>query len=111
MFTMAPSEKDRKYDRQLRLWAASGQFALENSHVALLGASTAGSEMLKNLILPNIGKFTIIDDKAVTEEDVATNFFVDDDSLGSSRAEVVKELLNELNQDSEGAVIKSVSSE
>jgi amyloid beta precursor protein binding protein 1 len=49
-----PSEKERKYDRQLRLWAASGQAALESANIFLLnsGAGTVGAETLKNLVLP-----------------------------------------------------------
>jgi NEDD8-activating enzyme E1 regulatory subunit len=49
-----PSEKERKYDRQLRLWAASGQEALESAHILLLnsGSGTVGVETLKNLVLP-----------------------------------------------------------
>ena len=49
-----PSSKEKKYDRQLRLWAASGQAALEDSHVLLIntGTGVTGVEALKNLILP-----------------------------------------------------------
>src|SRR5262245_25584127 len=49
-----PSEKERKYDRQLRLWAASGQSALESAHILLLnsGSGVVGIETLKNLVLP-----------------------------------------------------------
>jgi amyloid beta precursor protein binding protein 1 len=49
-----PSEKEKKYDRQLRLWAASGQQALEDAHILLInsGSGTVGTETLKNLVLP-----------------------------------------------------------
>lgn len=49
-----PSEKERKYDRQLRLWATSGQAALESANILLVnsGAGTVGAETLKNLVLP-----------------------------------------------------------
>jgi len=52
-----PSEKERKYDRQLRLWAASGQAALESANILLVnsGAGTVGIETLKNLVLPGTG--------------------------------------------------------
>lgn len=48
------SDKEKKYDRQLRLWAASGQQALEDAHILLVnsGAGTVGVETLKNLVLP-----------------------------------------------------------
>lgn len=49
-----PSDKELKYDRQLRLWAAAGQAALESANVLLVNSSsgTVGVEALKNLVLP-----------------------------------------------------------
>jgi len=49
-----PSEKEKKYDRQLRLWAANGQEALESANLLLVnsGPGVAGIEALKNLVLP-----------------------------------------------------------
>jgi NEDD8-activating enzyme E1 regulatory subunit len=51
-----PSDKEKKYDRQLRLWAANGQAALEDAHILLLnsGSGTVGVEVLKNLVLPGM---------------------------------------------------------
>ncbi|TVY68780.1 NEDD8-activating enzyme E1 regulatory subunit [Lachnellula suecica] len=99
-----PSDKEKKYDRQLRLWAASGQQALEDAHILLLnsGAGTVGVETLKNLVLPGIGKFTIADDATVGQADLGVNFFLDEDCLGKSRAESCVKLLQELNPDVEG---------
>ncbi|KAL3776124.1 hypothetical protein HJC23_000743 [Cyclotella cryptica] len=51
-----------KYDRQLRLWGSSGQQALSSTLVVLIGASTCGTESLKNLVLPGVGSFLIVDD-------------------------------------------------
>lgn len=53
---LGPTEKERKYDRQLRLWAATGQAALESANVLLInsGAGTVGTETLKNLVLPGL---------------------------------------------------------
>jgi len=105
----APSAKERKYDRQLRLWAASGQRALEESHVLLVvgnssgsNSSVAGAETLKNLILPSIGHFTIADAAKVTEADLGINFFLEESSLGKSRAEETTKFLQELNPDVQG---------
>ncbi|KAA8915285.1 hypothetical protein TRICI_002642 [Trichomonascus ciferrii] len=106
-----PTEKDRKYDRQLRLWASSGQHALENAHVCLIGATATGSEILKNLVLPGIGQFTVVDDGMVNENDVASNFFVSFDEVGKSRAECVRALINELNPEVKGHAIASSPSE
>ncbi|KAM0548495.1 hypothetical protein ACHAPJ_009818 [Fusarium lateritium] len=99
-----PSEKERKYDRQLRLWAASGQAALESANILLVnsGAGTVGVETLKNLVLPGIGRFTIADPSVVSHEDLGVNFFVDDSWLGRSRAEASTNLLLELNPEVQG---------
>lgn len=118
---VGPSSKERKYDRQLRLWAASGQQALEESRVLLInsdgpidGRDTAvsgvvGVEALKNLVLPGIGGFTVIDPATVTETDLGVNFFLEEDSLGKSRAEETCRLLKELNPDVDGSFYKEVS--
>ncbi|RDW79027.1 NEDD8-activating enzyme E1 regulatory subunit [Aspergillus mulundensis] len=109
-----PSSKERKYDRQLRLWAASGQQALEESRVLLVNSDgpwgnkstgvsgVVGVETLKNLVLPGIGGFTIVDPAVVTEPDLGVNFFLENESLGKSRAEETCRLLTELNPDVEG---------
>lgn len=95
-------DKSNKYDRQLRLWAATGQSNLEESHICLVNATSTGSEILKNLILPGIGNFTIVDDKLVTENDLSGNFFMDSDSVEQLRAKVMCNMLMELNNDSKG---------
>lgn len=114
----APSAKERKYDRQLRLWAAAGQKALEESHVLLVvgnssgsNSSVAGVETLKNLILPSIGHFTIADSATVSESDLGINFFLEQTSLGKSRAEEATKYLQELNPDVEGHYIAQPLSE
>lgn len=95
-------DKDTKYDRQLRLWAKDGQARLENSHVCLINATTTGSETLKNLVLPGIGAFTIIDARCVREDDLSGNFFLDELDLGSSIAAAMARNLMELNSDVQG---------
>ena len=113
----APTAKEKKYDRQLRLWAATGQRALEESHVLLIiqdqgidgsGSSVAGIETLKNLVLPGIGSFTIADSAVVAEADLGINFFLDAESLGKSRARESARLLEELNPDVNGHVVTQV---
>ncbi|XP_055892296.1 NEDD8-activating enzyme E1 regulatory subunit-like isoform X1 [Biomphalaria glabrata] len=95
-------DKNNKYDRQLRLWGDHGQAALESSRVCLINASATGTEILKNLVLPGIGSFTIVDSCKVKGEDVGINFFLTVDSIGKSRAQVATELLSELNEDVAG---------
>ncbi|XP_018322780.1 NEDD8-activating enzyme E1 regulatory subunit [Agrilus planipennis] len=98
-------EKHRKYDRQLRLWGDHGQKLLENAKVCLINATALGTETLKSLVLPGIGAFTIVDGEKVTEEDVGSNFFFEEDSIGTSRAQAATHALLELNQDVRGDYI------
>ncbi|KAK4468664.1 hypothetical protein MN116_007848 [Schistosoma mekongi] len=95
-------EREKRYDRQLRLWGDHGQFAIENAKVCLLRAEGLGAEILKNLVLPGVGSFTIIDDSYVTENDLGTNFFVAENHIGKARAQVVTESLMELNNEVNG---------
>jgi len=93
------SHKLQKFDRQVRLWGGHGQMLLESTHVCCLGSGAAASETLKNLVLPNVSEFTIIDDAVVGQRDLGNNFFVSEEYLGRSRAAAVAELLMEMNKD------------
>ncbi|CAL1541660.1 unnamed protein product [Lymnaea stagnalis] len=95
-------DKNNKYDRQLRLWGDHGQSSLETARVCLINATATGTEILKNLVLPGVGSFTIVDGQKVQGEDVGNNFFLTVDSIGKSRAQVATELLSELNEDVSG---------
>ena len=105
-----PTAKEKKYDRQLRLWAANGQAALENAKVLLLnsGSGVVGIETLKNLILPGVGSFTIVDDTNVSELDLGVNFFLEESSLGRWRAEETGRFLQELNPEVAITALKGV---
>ena len=93
---------DNKYDRQLRLWGWEGQKKLSEASILLINATAAGTEALKNLILPGVGFITILDDKLVEERDLGSNFFVSEEGIGKSRGENAKDLLVELNEDVKG---------
>lgn len=105
-----PTAKEKRYDRQLRLWGTGGQIALEEAHIVLInnGPGVTGVETLKNLILPGIGDFTILDSATVSEADLGVNFFLNDDSLGKFRADETVKLLMELNPEVRGHAVKEV---
>uniref|UniRef100_A0A7N8WK87 NEDD8-activating enzyme E1 regulatory subunit n=1 Tax=Mastacembelus armatus TaxID=205130 RepID=A0A7N8WK87_9TELE len=100
------ASKEQKYDRQLRLWGDHGQEALENAHICLINATATGTEILKNLVLPGIGAFTIVDGHTVSGEDVGNNFFLNNSSIGKNRAQAATELLQELNSDVSGNFVE-----
>jgi Dinucleotide-utilizing enzymes involved in molybdopterin and thiamine biosynthesis family 2 len=105
-----------KYDRQLRLWGTNGQRKLAECCVVLINATAAGTETLKNLVLPGIGSFHIIDDAkdspAPQKNAPFSNFFVfhttetkvdNVDCRAKSRAEIATQHLLELNPDVAGS--------
>lgn len=92
----------KKYDRQIRLWGIDAQQRLEATKICILGGTPTASEFLKNIVLPGIGGFTIVDDAKVTKLDVASNFYIPADSVGKDRAEVVCKALNEYNDSVKG---------
>lgn len=94
-----PTDRSKRYDRQLRLWGDHGQDALENCKVCLINATALGTEILKNLVLPGIGAFTIVDDHIITGADVGSNFFLTTDTIGLNRGDCVADLLSRMNTD------------
>jgi len=65
----------------------------------MLGTSSAGTETLKNLVLPGFGNITIVDDKCVEQRDLGNDFFVTVDDIGKPKAEVALAMLLEMNPD------------
>ena len=76
----------------------------------VVNGSATSTSILKNLVLPGIGHFTILDAEAVTPEDAGNNFFLNGfSSIGKSRAEEAVPLLKELNDSVDGeAVVKNI---
>lgn len=69
------------------------------------GPGVTGVETLKNLVLPGIGQFTILDSNIVSHADLGVNFFLEDASLGKYRAVETAKYLLELNPDVRGSAI------
>eukprot|EP00672_Neobodo_designis_P028677 CAMPEP_0174828110 /NCGR_PEP_ID=MMETSP1114-20130205/1144_1 /TAXON_ID=312471 /ORGANISM="Neobodo designis, Strain CCAP 1951/1" /LENGTH=561 /DNA_ID=CAMNT_0016061819 /DNA_START=65 /DNA_END=1750 /DNA_ORIENTATION=- len=95
--TALPDAEAARYDRSLRLWGAAAQKLLGSAHVVLLGATSTGCEMLKNLVLPGLGNFTVVDGKPVTRRDLGNNFFLEQSDEGRNRAEATAPIIAELN--------------
>lgn len=105
---MAQFSKQEKYDRQLRLWANNGQSSLENASILVTEPTITTIELLKNLVLPGIGQFTIVDtnEKIIDDGDLSNNFYLSDDDLGKHKADVLAANLKELNTDVTSSVLK-----
>lgn len=107
----AVDNKSKRYDRQIRIWGAEGQQRLEHARIALLNCSPTGSETLKNLVLGGIASFTIVDGNKVQPRDLGNNFLVDAARLGHSRAQVVTDLLKEMNDSVSGSYVEDTPEE
>lgn len=57
-----------------RLWGDHGQAALEGAHICVINATGLGTEILKSVVLPGIGAFTIVDGKKITNEDIGAKY-------------------------------------
>lgn len=65
---------------------------------------TTFDEKKKNLVLPGIGSFCVVDDdRPISESDTASNFFLATTSGSKSRSQVASEFLQELNPDVQGS--------
>ncbi|CAL8467774.1 g7312 [Coccomyxa elongata] len=96
----------KKYDRQLRIWGAHGQTALETARVCVLGSACTATETLKNLVLGGIASFTVVDDAKVHASDLGNNFLLDSSALGKNRAAAVTDFLLELNENVAGSYVE-----
>ena len=103
----AQSAKAKRYDRQLRLWGDHGQAAIERAQVCVINATATATEILKNIVLPGVGKFTILDEQKVREEDAGNNFFLGKEHIGQFRGLAAKDMLLELNPEVRGNSIES----
>lgn len=98
--------KAKRYDRQIRVWGTHGQQRLEQAKVCVLNCGPTGCETLKNLVLAGIGAFTVVDGARVQASDLGNNFLVGPENLGRPRAQVVTELLKELNDSVAGSFVE-----
>ncbi|KAI6858147.1 hypothetical protein KC323_g7113 [Hortaea werneckii] len=85
------------YDRQIRLWGAQAQERIRSANILLVSLRALGTEIAKNLTLAGISSLTIIDNEAVTEEDLGTQYFLREEDVGKSRAEAAIPRIQELN--------------
>ncbi|KYN99078.1 putative ubiquitin activating enzyme (E1) subunit Aos1 [Plasmodium gaboni] len=91
-------EKEKIYDRQLRLWGVKAQNRMMKSNVLVVGLSGINIELCKNLILNGIN-ITIIDNNIVDEEDIENIFFLNEyDDMNEYMSVAIYKELKSINQ-------------
>ena len=91
---------DPSFSRNSRVILALGKSSFEHLHdyrVAVYGLSTVGSELIKSLILTNVGYVEVFDDSNVEMKDVGSNFFARKEDVGKKKTETILPRLKELN--------------
>ena len=90
----------------MRLWHAGGQFRLEQASVCVISGNATAAEILKNLVLPGVGSFAILDHRDVSNADLAGNFFLEQSDISTNVAAAMCAHLRELNSDVRGRAVE-----
>jgi ubiquitin-like 1-activating enzyme E1 A len=85
------------YDRQIRLWGVKAQERLRSAKILLIGMKALANEIAKNLVLAGVGSLTILDHELVTEDDLASQFFISQEHIGQNRAQAALPQIVKLN--------------
>ncbi|EFP77810.2 uncharacterized protein PGTG_03766 [Puccinia graminis f. sp. tritici CRL 75-36-700-3] len=91
-----PDRQTQLFDRQLRLWESSGQKRFEEGAVGICDCSSTSAQIAKNLVLSGIRMVEMFDKGKVRQSDIGNHFFLEQASLGKSRAVECSRLLGEL---------------
>lgn len=81
-----------QYDRQIRLWGLDGQKRLRNSKICVIGLSSLGSEIVKNLTLAGVGEMVLMDDRKVDEKTLLMTSGTDFENRAAASLDRVQEL-------------------
>ncbi|CDU17834.1 SUMO-activating enzyme subunit 1, putative [Plasmodium yoelii] len=90
-------EKEKIYDRQLRLWGVKAQNRMLKSNVLIVGLSGINIEICKNLILSGIN-ITIIDDNVINDEMIESIFFLSEEDINKHLCLPIFRELKSINQ-------------
>ncbi|ORX37063.1 hypothetical protein BD324DRAFT_624649 [Kockovaella imperatae] len=87
------------YDRQIRLWGLEAQNRMRSSTVLLLSLRSLAHETIKNLVLAGIGRLIVMDDGAVTVDDLGTGFLFreEEGAVGQERVRAAAAQIESLN--------------
>jgi len=84
------------YDRQIRLWGVEAQNRMQKSKVFVLGFRGVHCEVVKNIVLAGIN-VVLYDRGNVTPDDLASNFFLRPEDVGSPRVNAALARVQEYN--------------
>ena len=85
------------YSRQLHTIGKDAMNAIGNTSVLVSGMSGLGVEIAKNLILTGIKSITLHDTGNVRIKELSSNYYANENDVGNSRVETVRNKLANLN--------------
>ncbi len=92
------SELDQDLNsRQIWTYGLEAMQKMASSSVAVLGMNGLGAEVAKNLILANVKRVALIDDRPASFSDLSSHFYLSEIDIGSNRAHACRDRLQELN--------------
>lgn len=97
-------DEDRE-SRQLAVYGRAAFRKLLASKVLISGMNGLGAEVAKNVILANAKNVALHDNKAVSNMDLASHFYLTPEDIGQNRAAACLKRLQELNPNTEVSAI------
>ncbi|CUM64267.1 uncharacterized protein PRCAT00001864001 [Priceomyces carsonii] len=86
------------YSRQLYVLGKEAMIRMLNANVLIIGLKGLGIEIAKNVALAGVRSLSLYDPNPVEISDLSTQFFLEENDIGKSRADVSSKKLAELNQ-------------
>lgn len=91
-------QKRQLYNRQEYVVGSEAQAKYGSTNVLVVGATGLGAEVIKNVVLTGVRSVKVLDDAAITIEDLGTNFFLRPADVGKPRGATVAQAAKELNR-------------
>jgi ubiquitin-activating enzyme E1 len=90
-------EKEELYSRQIAAFGSNSMNKISKLKILIYGLRGLGIEISKNIILAGPEKVTIFDDNKITNEDLCSNFYIEEKDISFRRDEICLKKLSELN--------------
>ena len=91
------NDDEQLYSRQIAAYGSNSMNKISKLKILIYGLRGLGIEISKNIILAGPERVTIFDDNKITIEDLGSNFYIEEENIGSKRDEISLIKLSKLN--------------
>ncbi|KAK6459665.1 uncharacterized protein RJT20DRAFT_125008 [Scheffersomyces xylosifermentans] len=99
------------YSRQLYVLGKEAMLKMQNASVLIVGLKGLGVEIAKNVALAGVKSLALYDPEPVSLQDLSSQFFLEESSVGTPRADATAPKLAELNAYVPVSVLSDLSEE